>query len=143
MGKLGFVAALYIGTLSTTMLGGFALVEQWPWWQGARDGTMLLDGQVPDVVRRNPQYRWHDLNVVYRTAQGDVHVAGKGIPNEMIPRLEDGGVPVRFLAADPRRARFDGDPGPVVWIWFVLAVALGATARYATRLLKSEAGYPE
>jgi hypothetical protein len=82
--------------------------------------------------------------VIYRTALGEVHVAGKGVPTAMIGQLEGGGsVPVRFLVDDPRRARYYGDTGPVLWLWFVLAIGLGATARLATRMLKREAGYLE
>jgi hypothetical protein len=141
MSRIGFVAALYIGALSCLLIGGGALFEQAQFWRDGRAGVMVLDGPPPANALTDTQFPYQMVDVVYRTDGGDVPVPRKSVSNEMLQSLLGGSeVPVQFLADNPHNARYYDDRGPMFWAWLVAGIGMAFLARFATRLLKREAG---
>ena len=141
MGKLKFVAMLYIFALCGLFVGGIELVQKLRFSLGAEEA--LMRSTDPMLVRA-AKYTPNDsirANVMYQTSKGALLVSGKFLTGALVQKLARGeSIPLKFLQDDPHRVLYSGDELPMGIGWLIVGFVALAVGVFAHRLLRKEAG---
>ena len=141
MGKVRFVAWLYLAALSGFVIGADDAYRWNEFWSAGQYG--MMESSDPTIAR---SLKFSDptvaipADVTYITAAGPVLVRGKHLPAEIAKRLNNGEkVPVHFLKHRTTYALFDNEQLRTQWGWFIFGAIALVTAIFAHVLLRKEA----
>jgi hypothetical protein len=144
MGKIGFVAMLYVIGLSFFGLGLVDLLLNVRFSLGSEQGSMTSTDPTVALVATLPEADrayGTTADVVFTTSQGPIGVPQQRLSGRMAERLANGErIPVRFLTSDPHTALYDGAEMDMHWGGLIGGAVALAVAIFAHRLLRRESG---
>lgn len=140
MGKVTFVAILYIMGLGGLFLGGTQLFQKAQFSFASERGVMKSsDIALLKMAKFAPGDAMH-ADVTYETPTGSLTVKGKFLTGKLVQILSCGDrVPLRFLKTDPHRVLYEGDELPLGLGWLIMSGLAFGIAVFAHRLLRREA----
>lgn len=140
MGKVTFVAMLYLVGLCGLFIGGTELFQKVQFSLGAERGVMRSSDAV---LLKTAKFAPGDslrADVVYETVAAPLAVKGKFLSGKLVQTLSRGeGVQLRFLKSDPHRVLYEGDELPLGLGWLIVGAVAFGVAVSAHRLLRREA----
>lgn len=141
MGKVTFVAMMYLMGLCGLFIGGTELFQKVQFSLAAEHGVMKgSDSAVLKAAKFAPGDSVR-ADVVYETATGLIAVKGKFLTGKLVQILARGeAVQLRFLKSDPHRVLYEGDELPLGLGWLIVGAVAFGVAVFAHRLLRREVG---
>jgi hypothetical protein len=139
MGKINFVAMLWLMGLAGLFLGSTTLFVKLRFEMGERSAVMTsVDPTIARALKYNPgDYVLAD--VVYEAREGNVAVTTMVVRPQDLPTLAAGkGVPIRFRSGNPREVLYAFEDKPWGFGWVILGIAGTALGFYAHRALRRE-----
>ena len=138
MGRVSFVAWLYVAALSGFVIGADDAYRWYEFWSDGQYGTMeSADPMIARSLNYGDPTVAMPADVTYITAAGPVLVRGKYLPAEIAKRLDNGEkVPVYFLKHHTTYALFDNEQLRTQWGWFIFGAIALVTAIFAHVLLR-------
>ncbi|WP_341912392.1 hypothetical protein [Polaromonas sp. YR568] len=139
MGKVAFVAWLYVMGLSGLFIGGLELFEKMQFsWMSERAVMKSSDLALTRAAKFAPGQS-AQADVVYETPGGPIAVNGKFLSGDHVQALARGeSIRLRFLKSNPHRTLYDRDELPSGFKWLVVGTAVFGAAVVAHRLLRRE-----
>ena len=138
-GKIVYVAMLYCMALAMLVVGGINLVDYAQW--RVRGHAALMQLNDPDKKLGAPIGGYVYANVKYVEANGqETLVLNKPFQPGMADRLAHGDkIPMFFQLSNPMLVIYSKDDLDSPWVWLILGVLIFFVARFAKKLLTTEA----
>lgn len=139
MGKISFVAMLYLTAAAGLLIGGGDLFVKAQFTLQGKDAVMRSSDAT---VLRAAKYAPNDsirADVVYETEGGLVPVSATFLTGNVVQKLARGeGVPLRFLTGNPHRVLYQGEELPAGIGWLAFGAVALVVAVFAHRQLRRE-----
>lgn len=139
MGKVVYVAMLWVMAGCGLLLGAGAAYERLLFWWDGKDAEMVCHDPRLERAVRLQIFDSMLANVEYISADGTVAVPDKFLSEALVRRLGTGqSVKIRYLVSDPTEIVVGGQSLPNPWGWLIVGVVAAFFARLATKLLRRE-----
>jgi hypothetical protein len=140
MGKVTFVAMMYVMGLCGLFIGGTELFQNAQFSLAAESAVMKSSDSVLLKVAKFSPGDSTRADVVYETPAGPIVVKGKFLTGRLVQALANGeGIQLKFLTSDPHRVLYEGDDLPLGLGWLIVGSLAFGGAVFAHRLLRREA----
>ena len=140
--KNTFVAALFAAALAMLLVAAIDIGLRIEYQLYGQPAVMSLADPGKKGALYEDGHSFTHRDVVYSSEAGVVEMPGRPLPKALAARLDLGqSAPIVYLTNKPKRVFYDGDKPKIEWIYLVVGIVLMATAVFALRLRKREAGY--
>jgi hypothetical protein len=139
VGRIKFVAMLWLMALLGWLMGGGALFQKVRFQMDEQTGVMKsTDPGVARALKYNPKDRL-PADVVFETSQGNVSVSKLLVrPQDFEALVNGSGVPVRFRKGDPHEVLYPYEEMSWGFAWLAIGLAGTMLAIVAHRKLRQE-----
>jgi len=139
--KNSFVAGLFVMALCGFVAGGIGVYKVLEFQFNSQPATMQLADPDQKIITFDDSVGIRTIDVAYVSDAGNVIVPNKVVRNDIAERLFAGeGLSVTYLTNRPERVFYYGQRPPIPWGWLIVGFIALATAIFALRLRKREAG---
>jgi len=139
--KNSFVASLFVFALFGFLLGGMNVYENVEVWRYGQTASMSLSDPRQKLPQFADDFNTTERDVVYTSSAGEVVVPQKMVLKTVAAQLDAGqSVSITYMTNNPKKMFYRNEGPESPWVWLIVGFVALATAIYALRLRKREAG---
>ena len=139
--KNKFIAGLFVVALCGFLVGGINLYDNVEVWRYGQTASMSLSDPRQKLPRFTDDLSTTKRDIVYTSSAGEVVVPQKMVFKTVAAQLDAGqSVSITYMTNNPKKIFYQNERPESPWVWLVIGFVALATAIYALRLRKREAG---